>query len=129
MGLFRRSKPLHERLAEEAGLVERSPRRPLYTGVIGEAGIHGVPREREYDAVVTAEAPDVEGSSARFVVLSDASLLIEQGDGDLSPLADSIEHVLADQRRVGDLVGEDPSVLVVPFEPSEVTERDIVDVD
>ena len=93
MALFRR-KPLHQRLAEEGGLVERSGGRPPFTGVIGETGIHGVPREREYDAVVTADAPDVEGSSARFVVLSDASLLIEEGDGDLSPLADSIEHEL-----------------------------------
>ena len=31
MGLFRR-KPLHQRLAEEGGLVEREPR-PLFTGV------------------------------------------------------------------------------------------------
>jgi hypothetical protein len=51
-----------------------------------------VPREREYDAVVAADAPDVEGSTARFVALADASLLIEEGDGDLTPLADSIEH-------------------------------------
>src|SRR6188472_2047846 len=44
-------------------------------------------------------------------------------------LADSIEDVLIDQRSVGDLVGEDPSVLVVPCKPSGVTERDIVDVE
>src|SRR5947208_17102516 len=91
MGLFRRAKPLHERLAEEGGLVER-PARPLYTGIIGEAGIHGLPRERQYDAVVTTDAPDVEGAGARFVGLEDGSLLIEEGDGDLTPLADAIEH-------------------------------------
>jgi hypothetical protein len=89
MGLFRR-KPLHQRLAEEGGLVEPSTR-PLFTGVIGEAGIHGVPRQREYDAVVTLEAPDVQGSSARFVGLPDGSLLLEEGDGDLSALADAME--------------------------------------
>ena len=92
MGLFRRSKPLHERLAEEGGLVEPSTRRPPFTGVIGETGIHGVPREREYDAVVTAEAPDAEGPSARFVALEDGSLVVEEGDGDLTPLADAIEQ-------------------------------------
>jgi hypothetical protein len=92
MGLFRRSKPLHERLAEEGGLVEPSPRQPLYTGAISETGIHGVPREREYDAVVTAEASDVEGSNARFVALGDGSLLIEEGEGDLSALADAIDQ-------------------------------------
>lgn len=94
MGLFRRSKPLHERLAEEGGLVETTGRRPPFTGVIGETGIHGVPREREYDAVVTAEAPDAEGATARFVGLEDGSLLVEEGDGDLTPLADAIEQEL-----------------------------------
>jgi hypothetical protein len=90
--LFRRSKPLHERLAEEGGLVERSPRRPLYTGTISETGIHGVPREREYDAVVAVDAPDVEGANARFVTLADRTLLVEEGDGDFAALADAIEQ-------------------------------------
>jgi hypothetical protein len=102
VGLFRRSKPLHERLAEEGGLVERSTGRPPFTGVIGEAGIHGVPREREYDAVATAEAPDVDGGNARFVGLQDGSLLIEEGEGDLSALAEAIEqHVKAPYRAIG----------------------------
>jgi hypothetical protein len=94
MGLFRRTKPLHERLAEEGGLVERPARAP-YTGIIGEAGIHGLPRERQYDAVVTAAAPEAEGASARFVGLEDGSLLVEEGDGDLTPLADAIEQEVA----------------------------------
>jgi hypothetical protein len=93
VGLFRR-KPLHERLAEEGGLVERSSV-PLFTGAIPEAGIHGIPRERQYDAVAAIEAPDVEGDAARFVGLEDGSLLIEEGDGDLSPLADAIEQEIA----------------------------------
>jgi len=90
VGLFRR-KPLHQRLAEEGGLVEPTTR-PLFTGVIPETGIHGVPRERQYDAVVTTDAPDVEGASARFVALEDGSLLLEEGDGDLTALADAIEQ-------------------------------------
>jgi hypothetical protein len=93
MGWFKR-KPLHERLAEEGGLVE-PPTRPLFTGVIPETGIHGVPRQREYDAVVTVDAPDVEGSTARFVGLPDGSLVIEEGEGDLSPLAEAIESEVA----------------------------------
>jgi hypothetical protein len=88
--LFRR-KPLHQRLAEEGGLVERSTV-PLFTGVTPEAGIHGIPRERQYDAVATTEAPDAAGDTARFVGLEDGSLLIEEGDGDLTALADAIEH-------------------------------------
>jgi hypothetical protein len=93
VGLFRR-KPLHQRLAEEGGLVERSTV-PLFTGVIPETGIHGIPRERQYDAVVTAEAPDAQGDSVRFVGLEDGSLLIEEGDGELTPLADAIEQEMA----------------------------------
>jgi hypothetical protein len=90
VGLFRR-KPLHQRLAEEGGLVERSTV-PLFTGVIPEAGIHGISRERQYDAVATTDAPDAEVDSARCVGLEDGSLLIEDGDGDLTALADAIEH-------------------------------------
>jgi len=93
VGLFRR-KPLHERLAEEGGLVER-PTRPLFTGVIPETGIHGVPRQREYDAVVTVDAPDMEGSTARFVGLDDGSLVIEEGEGDFTALAEAIEGEVA----------------------------------
>ena len=93
MGLFRR-KPLHQRLAEEGGLVEQSTV-PLFTGVIPETGIHGIPRERQYDAVATADAPDAKGDAARFVGLEDGSLLIEEGDGDLTPLADAIEQDIA----------------------------------
>jgi hypothetical protein len=92
VALFRRAKPLHERLAEEGGLVESPARQPLYTGVIPETGIHGVPRERRYDAVVTVDAADVAGSEAQFVALADGALLVEEGDGDLVPLADAIEQ-------------------------------------
>jgi hypothetical protein len=92
VGIFRRSKPLHERLAEEGGLVKAPAGRPAWTGVIGETGIHGVPREREHDAVVTAEAPDAEGDAARFVALEDGTLIVEEGDGELAPLADAIEQ-------------------------------------
>ena len=93
MGLFKR-KPLHQRLAEEGGLVERSTV-PLFTGVIPETGIHGIPRERQYDAVATTDAPDVQGDAARFVGLEDGSLLVEEGDGDLTALADAIEQEIA----------------------------------
>jgi hypothetical protein len=93
VGLFRR-KPLHQRLAEEGGLVERSTV-PLFTGVIAETGIHGIPRERQYDAVATTEAPDAQGDAVRFAGLEDGSLLIEEGGGDLTALADAIEQEIA----------------------------------
>ena len=68
---------------------------PLFTGILPEAGIHGIPRERQYDAVATTEAPDAEGDSARFVGLEDGSLLIEEGQGDLTAFADAIEQEVA----------------------------------
>jgi hypothetical protein len=50
-------------------------------------------RPREWDATVTADAPDVEGDSARFVALPDGTLLVEEGaDGSLDPLAAAVEH-------------------------------------
>lgn len=71
------------------------PTVPLFTGVIPETGIHGIPRERQYDAVATTEAPDAAGDSARFVGLEDGSLLVEEGEGDLTALADAIEQEVA----------------------------------
>ena len=51
-----------------------------------------MPRERQFDAVVTAEASVIEGATARFVGLPDGSLLVEEGEGDLTPLAEAIEQ-------------------------------------
>jgi hypothetical protein len=86
VGLFRRREPLHERLAREGGLVAPDPR-PW-----PEVGIHGVHRPREADAVVTAEAPGVEGDLVRFVSLPDGTILVEEGgDASLDPLAQAVE--------------------------------------
>jgi hypothetical protein len=75
---FWRRKPLHERLAEEGGLVERPaarPRAPWDT-----AGIHGVARPREWDAVATIEAPGIDADAREFVVLDDETVIGEDGD-------------------------------------------------
>jgi hypothetical protein len=90
VGLFRRREPLHERLAREGG---RDPQpvdpRPQWQ----ETGIHGLQRPREWDALVTAEAPDIEGDAVRFVVLPDRSVLVEEGsDSSLDPLATAVEQ-------------------------------------
>lgn len=74
---FWRRKPLHERLAEEGGLVERAPpTRPPWDQV----GIHGVPRPRQWDAVTAVEAPGLEGDDREFVLLADGTLLGEESD-------------------------------------------------
>ena len=60
-------------------------------------GIHGVPRPREWDAVVTADAPSSEATSVSFVVLDDGTLVVEDGDGATTstPLAEALERQLA----------------------------------
>ncbi|HZC30572.1 MAG TPA: hypothetical protein VE261_03575 [Gaiellaceae bacterium] len=97
MGLFRRREPLHVRLAREGGLVapEQDDRQLDPRPAWQEVAIHGVQRARDWDATVTAQAPDVEGDRATFVALPDGSLLVEDGpDGSLEPLAAAVETEL-----------------------------------
>jgi hypothetical protein len=92
VGIFRRSEPLHERLAREGGLAPDPPDpRPPWQ----ETGIHGIPRAREWDVTATADAPGLEGDAARFVVLPDGTVLVEEGpDASLEPLAAAVEQSL-----------------------------------
>lgn len=78
MGLFRRES-LHERLAREGGL--EPPRSRGVQGWNDLVGIHGIARSREWDAVVTVEAPGVDGERVDFVALPDGSLLVEGDTG------------------------------------------------
>ena len=110
MGLFRRAKPLHERLAEEGALDIRGesdnaaraafaldpPQSFGGLTPLGEAGLHGVPRQREWDVVTRAEV-ELSGEEARFVALPDGTLLVDEDvpDGAFGPLADAIELSLA----------------------------------
>ena len=58
-----------------------------------EAGITGLARQREWDAVATAEAPGTAGDEAEFVVLADGRILVDVGPAsfDPAPLASSLE--------------------------------------
>jgi hypothetical protein len=93
--MLRRKEPLHERLAREGGLRQGEPAPHDTTPRWGEAGIHGVSRPRQWDAVVVAEAPELEAEEVRFVALPDGTLLVDEAsdvpDGALEPLADAIE--------------------------------------
>jgi hypothetical protein len=104
--LFGRRKPLHEQLAEEGGLAAPATTHepdpfvppPAFRGILtNEPAISGLARQREWDAVVTAGAPDIEGTEVTFVALPDRSLLVEdeQGDAQLDPLARAVEDELA----------------------------------
>jgi hypothetical protein len=58
-------------------------------------GVHGIQRAREWDATVTADAPDIVGDTASFVTLPDGTLLVEDGpDNSLEPLATAVEQAV-----------------------------------
>jgi hypothetical protein len=96
---FRRGEPLHVRLAREAGLQadERPPHDPGPRW--GEVGIHGLARPREWDTVVTADAPQLGVGQLEFVVLPDGTLVVDDAldlePGALDPLAAALESRLA----------------------------------
>jgi hypothetical protein len=109
---FWRRTPLHRRLAEQAGLaggldgvaappaaaVSQAADPPGFDGEArGEAGIHGVPRRRQWDAVTTVEAPGLRGDAVHFVTLDADTLIVEEDepDGALAPLAEAVERSLA----------------------------------
>jgi hypothetical protein len=100
LGFFRRGQPIHEQLAREGGLdlardlSDLAPREPIdsrhpFWQVVG---IHGIPREREWDAVGSAEVPGLPGDDVEFVALPDGSLVVDEDvpDGTLGPLADAL---------------------------------------
>ncbi|TML46423.1 MAG: hypothetical protein E6G19_01775 [Actinobacteria bacterium] len=121
MRFFRRGETLNERLLREAGLdrseaeldaeAARPPppldpvltfRQQFDTGAGALAGAGLPPRARRWDAVVTAEAPDVDGNEVDFVALPDGSLLVEEEEGvaALDPFAQAVEGELPPPYRV-----------------------------
>jgi hypothetical protein len=104
LSLFRRRRPLHERLADvggitlgpggAGGLIAQPP------GWDGEAsgvtGIHGVPRARRWDVVASAEAPGLRGETVHFVTLEDGTVVVDEDEPDdaLAPLADAVEQTI-----------------------------------
>jgi hypothetical protein len=104
----REEEPAHERLAREAGIdldaqaaMEGAPLEPVeripLLAAFREAGIHGLHRQRQWDVVASAEAPELAGDRFDFVTLPDGTLLVE-GDvpeGALSPVADALEQEIS----------------------------------
>jgi hypothetical protein len=88
---WRREKPLHERLAEQAGLAfPTEPTRDVAPW--DQAGVHGIARPREWDAVVTVEA-ELPGDTVHFVTLDDRSVIVDEDvpDDAIAPFADAVE--------------------------------------
>lgn len=74
------------------------------------AGITGLARQREWDAVVTVAAPGLPGDEAELVVLPDGRLLVEEAPAgfDAGPIAAAFEGAIeapyrAVARRRGDI--------------------------
>lgn len=125
MPFWRRDEePAHERLAREGGLdldpadpsSAAPPEAPLepheripFLAAFREVGIHGIHRQRTWDAVATAEAPGLEGTEVNFVTLPDGTVLVHDDvpHGALTPLADAIEQELSPPYRARAVRNED----------------------
>jgi hypothetical protein len=97
---WRRDEPAHRRLgralpnASAGGFLAHPP--PLDVTHFGEPGIHGVPRQRRWEVVVTAESADLVGDEVHFVALPDGTLVVDEAvaDDSLAPLAEAVEEAV-----------------------------------
>jgi hypothetical protein len=116
MGIFRRSndETLNEQLLREAELDraeadEPEPPTPVdphaatypADDVLG-LWVRAMARPGEYDAVVTVDAAGIPGEAVEFATLANGDVIVdsEQGDADLSPIADAVEQELQPPYRV-----------------------------
>jgi hypothetical protein len=122
MGFFRRKEDetLNEQLLEEAGLDGADEPEPAvpddvppleppdpYVGTYPADTVFGLwqramARPGAYDEVIAVHAPEIPGDTADFATLPNGDVIVdsEQGDADLSPLADAVEQKLHPPYRV-----------------------------
>jgi hypothetical protein len=132
----------NERLLREAGLLEYQqhpdraqpqpepppkPFDPLAGSCPAESWIGAyartTPRPAEWDVYTTAHAPEIAGDAVAFATLPSGDVIVdeEQGDADLSPLADAVEkHLQPPYRATGRR--EDGSLWAVAARQIEVRE-------
>jgi hypothetical protein len=121
VGLFRRrEESYNEQMLREAGLTldfdrgrEEAPAAdpPPFHLERGDPTVRGL--DRQWDAATTVTAPGLTGDRIEFTTLPEGDAIVgeEEGEGDVSPLADAIEeHVSPPYRAVaarqrGDLWG------------------------
>ncbi len=107
--------------ADAGGFLAHPP--DVWGTQVGEPGIHGVPRPRRWDVVVSAEAR-IPGDEVQFVALEDGSLIVDEAvEMDLSPLADAVEQQLSPPYRA-EAVRRDGDVWAVAASKIEVAEVD-----
>jgi hypothetical protein len=118
MGFFRRKEDetLNEQLLHEAGLenAAAAPEEPPpleppdpFVGTYPAENVFGLwqramARPGAYDEVIAVHAPEIPGDTADFATLPNGDVIVdtEQGDADLSPLADAVEQKLHPPYRV-----------------------------
>jgi len=118
VGIFRKKETYNEQMLREAGLnrvVFNTPEPPPSSPMHDLASLtgHGRLGPKDWDTATTAVAPGIQGDHVEFTSLPTGDLIVssEEGDGDLSPLADAIEERLsppykaAASRQDGDLWG------------------------
>jgi hypothetical protein len=124
MPFWSRRKPIHKELAEGTGLLDWEPQHE--PGLLAFSGtldvLHGG-RQRRWDAVATAEAPELAGDELEFVTLPDGTLLVDEElpEGAAAPLAEAIEQELDPPYRAG-AVRRDETVWAVAANRIDVVE-------
>jgi hypothetical protein len=104
----------------------------------GLVGVHGVPRPRTWDAVASANAPDLPGDGVAFVVLDDGTVVVEEDvpDGSLVPLADALDErlqppyraaAIRHERDVWSAVAERVAIVALPGIDEDEVELTVVD--
>jgi hypothetical protein len=91
-----RRRPLHEKLLAAGGPLGGPAGLPPGHPFGDLVGVHGVPRSREWDAVVTAESEALTGDEVSFAALPDGTLIVDEEvpDGSLATLAEAVEDAL-----------------------------------
>ena len=125
--IFRRE-PIHKKLARQARLDDAADREPTPVDPgphWGAVGIHGVPRPRRWDAVVSAEAPGLRGDEVHFVALSNGDLVVDEDEPDdtLRTLAEAVEETIEPPYRA-EAVRRDQDVWAVAARRLQVAELD-----
>jgi hypothetical protein len=90
---------------------------------LGLAGIHGVPRAKTWDAIVSAAAPELPGDAVAFVVLDDGTVVVDEDlpDGALIPIADAVEATVEPPYRAA-AIRSDGAVWTAVAEKVEIVE-------
>ena len=120
-----RRESLHEKLAREGGLILERDASGRSKPPWDKAGIHGLARPRQWDAMATVNAPDLRGDEFSFVALGGERLIVEAG-GDVTrpalvPLVEAIEESLAAPYRA-EAVRQTAEVWAVAARSIEVAE-------